>query len=390
MKSTCLFLSCFFTFLTFGQVKENYFLIDRKMASMPIEKTQNATEIAQFINSNFKTETDKIRAVFYWTASNISYDSAKISTTTLEQTQTDRLTKTLKTKKGVCYDYSLVFNEIASLIGIKSIIITGYTKQNGKIDVLSHAWCAAKIDADWYLFDPTWGSGYVNNNHYTQKLNNRYYKVTPSQMIVSHMPFDYLWQFMTFPLSHQEFIEGRTQVNKPKDKYDFIREIAKYESLNSADQYFESAQRIEKNGIKNQLILEAHTYAKKTWKIELENKISNTYNQIVTDFNEAINELNDFIYYRNNKFKPNLSDDEILKKIQSPNEKLKKCQKAVFTINYSNSPNANNINQLKRSIADAITQSETHLQFVNNYISKGKLVRKTMFSKITWLGIPLN
>jgi hypothetical protein len=30
--------------------------------------------IANYINANFKTETDKIRAVFYWTASNISYD----------------------------------------------------------------------------------------------------------------------------------------------------------------------------------------------------------------------------------------------------------------------------------------------------------------------------
>jgi hypothetical protein len=37
-----------------------------------------------------------------------------------------------------------------------------------------------------------------------------------------------------------------------------------------------------------------------------------------------------------------------------------------------------------------LVQSETHLQFVNDYLSKSKLVRKTMFSKISWFGIPLN
>ena len=31
-------------------------------------------------------------------------------------------------------------------------------------------------------------------------------------MIVSHMPFDYLWQFTNSPISHQEFIEGKNLV----------------------------------------------------------------------------------------------------------------------------------------------------------------------------------
>jgi hypothetical protein len=28
--------------------------------------------------------------------------------------------------------------------------------------------------------------------------------------------------------------------------------------------------------------------------------------------------------------------------------------------------------------------------FVKTYLSKSKLVRKTMFSKVTWFGLPLN
>jgi tagatose-1,6-bisphosphate aldolase non-catalytic subunit AgaZ/GatZ len=34
--------------------------------------------IADYINAHFQTEDNKIRAVFYWTASNISYDVDKM------------------------------------------------------------------------------------------------------------------------------------------------------------------------------------------------------------------------------------------------------------------------------------------------------------------------
>lgn len=357
-------------------------LIDKKMASIPLEKTQNTTEIARFINANFKTETDKIRAVYYWTAKNISYDVANSNNSYPQETSQDRISRTLQTHKGVCADYSLVFNEIANLTGIKSIVINGYTKQNGKIDILSHAWCASKIDNKWYLSDPTWGAGYLFKNKFNAKFNNTYFKLSPNQMITSHMPFDYLWQFLPFPISHQEFIEGKSSANKTK--YDFNSEIIRYESLTNLDQYFESAQRIEKNGIKNQLILDAYTHAKKSWSIERDNTTNQKYNLVVIDFNEAINELNDFIYYRNNKFKPTLPDEEIKAKIQIPNEKLKKCQDAIFKISATNSETATNIKNLRAQIAEALDQSETHLQFVNKYLTKNSLVRKTMFTKFSW------
>jgi len=156
------------------------------------------------------------------------------------------------------------------------------------------------------------------------------------------------------------------------------------------DQFFESAERIEKNGLKNQLISQAYTYAKSSWNTKRENENGAKYNVIVIQYNEAINELNDFIYYRNNKFKPILPDDEIKSKIHSPIEKFKKCQEGLYNVSSSSSVDANSISDFKKSITDALIQSETHLEFVNNYLSKSKLVRKTMFSKVTWYGISLN
>jgi hypothetical protein len=306
------------------------------------------------------------------------------------ETPQDRITKTFKTRKGICGDYAMIFSEIANLVGVKSVVVEGYTKQEGKVAALAHAWCAAKIENKWYLFDPTWGSGYVNNNKYTRKINNAYFKVAPSKMINSHMPFDYLWQFINNPITNQEFIAGKTQINKTKKNFDFEHEIAKYEGLSKIDQFFESAERIEKNGIKNQLISQAYTYAKTSWNTQRQNENGAKYNAIVNRYNEAINELNDFIYYRNNKFKPLLPDDEIKSKIENPIQKLEKCQESLFRIGFMGSENAASVSDLKKSIADALIQSGTHLEFVNNYLSKSKLVRKTMFSKVSWFGVPLN
>ena len=390
MKNIYLLFSFFFSLLSFGQANVSFALVDAKMTAIPANSTNSTEAIAKYINANFKNENDKIRAVFYWTASNISYDVENMFAVTISETPQDRIAKTLKTKKGICVDYATIFSETANLVGIKSVVVEGYTKQDGKVAVLAHAWCAAKIENKWYLFDPTWGSGYVNNNKYTRKINNIHFKVEPSKMINSHMPFDYLWQFINYPVTNQEFIAGKTQIIKTKKNFDFESEIAKYEALPKIDQFFESAQRIEKNGIKNQLISQAYIYAKMSWNTERENENGLKYNAIVNQYNEAINELNDFIYYRNNKFKPILPDDEIISKIQNPIEKFKKCQESLFRIGSMGSENVASVSALKKSIADALVQSETHLEFVNNYLSKNKLVRKTMFSKVSWFGIPLN
>jgi hypothetical protein len=46
--------------------------------------------------------------------------------------------KILKSKKGG--DYTKIFKEIANKVVLMETI-SGYTKQNGAVDPMSHAWC---------------------------------------------------------------------------------------------------------------------------------------------------------------------------------------------------------------------------------------------------------
>ncbi|MBF2708873.1 transglutaminase domain-containing protein [Flavobacterium soyangense] len=390
MKNIYLLLSFLFSILSFGQANVEYALIDKKMTEIPQNSNTSTDAIAHYINSNFKTENDKIRAVFYWTASNISYDVKNMFTVTINDNPQGRIAKTLKTKKGICGDYAAIFNEIAALVGVKSVIVEGYTKQNGKVATLSHAWCAAKIDKKWYLFDPTWGSGAVYNGKFIKKRNDYYFKTEPGKIISSHIPFDYLWQFLNYPITNQEFYEGKIQVNKSKKYFDYQEEIDKYEKLSDGDKAFETAERIQKNGILNNLILEQYKYKKNEFTILTHNLNIEKLNSITNDYNQAITLLNDFIYYRNKKFKPTFSDSEISKMIQIPKENLVKCQNDINLVGSVGSENTSSIASLKKNIYEALAQAEEYETFVKEYLSKSKTARKSMFTKVTWFGIPLN
>ncbi len=384
MKNIYLILSLFLSFLSFGQSQTEYTLIDNQISKIPNSSTYSTKGIANYINSNFKTDNDKIRAIFYWTASNISYDMDNRFTSNSRETSENKIKNILKTRKGVCSDYTEIFNNLANKVGIKTVIISGYTKQNGEIDTISHAWCASRINNRWYLFDPTWGSGFVNNGRFSKKIDNSYFKVSPSQSISSHIPFDYLWQFLNYPITNQEFYEGKTQINKSKEYFDFESEIAKYELSSEIDKLYDSAERIEKNGVENNLILERLKNKDKNISYLRQKINTEKLNMIANDCNQAINLLNDFIYYRNKQFSPTLPDNQIKSMIEAPKEKLIECQNAIYNVGYVGNENSSSLASLKKSIKNALAQTEEHLTFVKNYLNKSNSVRKGMFTKTTW------
>lgn len=390
MRNFVSFVFLFLSVLSVAQTKTVYTDIDNKISKIPVELNHSTTGIAKFITDNFKTDSEKIRAVFYWTATNISYDVPNMFAPNQLETVQEKIENTLKSKKGVCIHYAEVFNDISNKMGIKCRIIDGYTKQNGKVATLAHAWCAAKIENRWFVFDPTWGAGGINNGKFIKKLNNAYFKVEPSKMIDSHMPFDYLWQFLNYPVTNAEFYEGKTQLDKTKKYFDFEKEIALYCKISENDQLFESAKRIEKNGLKNALILDYYTIKKNQWNNLMQNANIDKLNAIVDELNGAVVQLNDFIMYRNKKFKPTFSDEVINKMIQTPREKLEKCQNDIFKIGIVGAENLSNLTSVKKTIAQALVQADEHAAFVKDYLSKSKFIRKTMFSKVSWLGIPLN
>lgn len=382
-----LLLTCFCSIFVLAQKKQkiqkNHDLIDVKMDNMPEAYAQSIDSVSNYIKSNFATESDRIRAVFYWTVHTISYDADNMFEVKFDENLQDRIARAFNDKKGNCFDYANIFNQLANRLGIKSMVVNGYTKWNKiKVDNLSHSWNAARIDNKWYLFDPTWGSGYVIDGIFTRRLDNKHFKVDPEIMINSHMPFDYLWQFREYPINNQEFMDGVYSGDETKQKFDYANEIIRFESLLKVEQLLEVSQRIEKGGMKNQHVSQAFVHAKTAWKNENEREKRRKFSDIINKRNEANKQLNDFIYYKNKLFQPIIPDEEIKKMIQEPRDKIIKCQQELaFFEKTATYVNKTGVDNLKKSIELVLVSAEEQLKFVNAYLAKPILDRKTLFYK---------
>ena len=381
MKLKFIFFLVILSTICFAQTANPYAIIDVKMDKIPDSLSKSTSLVVKYINENFKEQEDKLRAAFYFTASKISYDIENRYAINFNETTENKINKTLKSKKGICINYAEIFNEISNKLKIESVVIEGYTKQNGKTDYVAHAWCGVKIVNDWYVFDPTWASGYVANGKFIKKINNTFYKTDAVKAIASHMPFDYLWQFMSYPITNQEFLEGRTQVNKQKPIFDYYNEIEKFKNQSYLEKLENSAYRIEKNGIKNGLIFDR--LANK--KVEIQNlnstKTASDYNEIVANFNEAVMLFNNFIDYRNKQFKPMFNDAIIKDMAESPRDKLVNCKTQIDNLKNIDEANKINYSALKKSINETLNKANEQVTFVTNYLAKNKFGRKLSFSR---------
>ena len=367
-----------------------YSAIDKKALQLPDSLTKTTDLIASYITSNFATDKDKSRAIFIWVASYIQYDIDNMFAINFYEKKEDKISKPLKTRKGICENYATLFTDICLKSGLKSVVVEGYTKQNGFTDYIPHAWSAALIDSSWFLFDPTWGSGYVNGGKFFKKINNEYYKVSPTSLIKSHIPFDYLWQFLNYPVTNQEFYEGKTQQNTTKPFFNFKDTILVFEKQSHIDQLISSAYRVEKNGVKNSLVFDRLQHLKLEIENDRQTKSVNLYNSAVVEFNDGINGLNDFINYRNKQFIPKKTDPEIQSMIDVVESKLKAAKSTLGQISNPDANTTNMIRQLTKSIDDSSIQMKEQQDWLKLYLSKSKSGRKSMFYKVTWFGVPLN
>ena len=381
MKSHVLVFTLLFVSLSFGQAKADYNRVDSPISKIPASATVSTAAIAAYIQSKFTTPDDKIRAVFYWTTANISYDVANRIALQQEQLLEDRIAITLKTRKGVCKNYAEVFTDLANKLGVETVVVRGYTKQNGVVGRIPHAWCASKIGAKWYLFDPTWAAGYIDGGQFKKRVRDTYYKLQPEEMIASHMPYDYLWQFISNPITNAEFTTGKMLPSKIKKYIDFNQEIFKAYSLGEEEQLLASSNRIKENGVTNSMISDILSYNDSRIKYLRESESLEKLNFILKKYNEGVAELNQFIAFKNRQFKPVKNDQTLISMILSPYDKLVWCQKSLSSVGSLSEPNRSSVIGLQSSLKVALQMTIEHKNFVYQYVEKSPISRNKMFYK---------
>jgi len=362
-----------------AQKNKDYSKIDFVALLIPDSLTQSTKGIAGYINSNFSNESDKARAAFIWVTINIQYDVDNMFAINFYANKNEVIDKVLKTRKGICQHYAELYNNIINQVGIKSYVIYGYTKQNEMVNYIPHAWCAGLIDSTWFLFDPTWGSGYVHNSRFVRKINNFYFKTKPENLIKSHMPFDPLWQFLNYPVTNQEFYEGNFKVNKNKPFFNFIDTLSKFEQESNTERLISSSNRIERNGVKNSLIFDKLQENKLEIEYYKNKLVIETHNAAVSFYNDGINELNKFVQYRNKQFIPKKADNEIKNMLDTAEYSLNLSREKLNEIRNPDSNMTLSISQLNRSIEDAMKNLNDQKVFLDKYVKTNKKYRNELF-----------
>ena len=171
-------------------------------------------ELSKRIDYDFKTDIEKVRAVFTWVSLNIKYEQKQqyllempksylvFSDDDLKRRQKIENEKILKNtfnkKEGVCTGYAFLFHKICTLLNIENELVYGYVRRSlNDIGYVStsknHVWNAVRIDDEWILVDTTWAAGYVSNGVWQQKLNTNYFNISKKKLRTTHYPSEQYW-----------------------------------------------------------------------------------------------------------------------------------------------------------------------------------------------------
>jgi hypothetical protein len=199
----------------------SFFSIDWRMQNV---EAPTPDSLARFIAANYTTDLEKVRAVYSWITSHISYNtgiykpgSAAVGYT-FDPMDTasvwpsgDEMTarKVMLRKLAVCDGYSRLFKVVCEYLGIEASIVHGYGRTNGMGSQkfrTNHTWNAVRIDSAWHLLDVTWAAGHLNfRDDFVFQQNDFYFLTPPAQFIHDHYPEELRWTLLEQPPTLAEF-----------------------------------------------------------------------------------------------------------------------------------------------------------------------------------------
>ncbi|MFT3680650.1 MAG: transglutaminase domain-containing protein [Ferruginibacter sp.] len=281
---------------------ENYGFVDSRALQIPFTETNSTTALATYIQANFTTEREKLRAAYTWIANNIQYNRDSMFYRYWGEDPERKLSSVLKTRKGVCENFASLLAVIASKCGIPAYVVNGYTKVNGFVNWMGHSWCAVSLNKEWFFCDPTWD--------YNFKTDANYFLIEPASFVSTHMPFDPIWQLLEQPVTIKEFKQGYTK-GKGNPAYNYKDSITAFLQADTLVQMEGFSRRMKKAGIENDDLRTWYAYNEMKIFIVQQEKDMNRFNASVRDLNSAKILFNDFVQYRNNHMSPPRPDVEV-------------------------------------------------------------------------------
>ena len=230
MRFSFLLLALFFALSVAAQAPKSYAVIDQHALAAPTEIAENLEQLTAYLLQKATNDYEKARSFFVWTANSIKFDQKAYKGD--KRRINHSVEDILRRKKAVCFGYSQLLHEFFQRAGIRSEIISGYSKPSPdsrpEMKVPDHSWNAIRIEGKWYLLDVTWSSPGPEGGIITED----YFLSSPQRFVKSHLPENPTWQFLDFPISIAQFVNGSDGLRQDSSKlHNFRDSIARYEQL---------------------------------------------------------------------------------------------------------------------------------------------------------------
>lgn len=195
-----IFLFSAFLSLQAAAYSKDYSKIDAYAKAIPNIKTESVEALAKYLVIPAKGDSEKVRSIFTWITSHINYDWAAFENNTA---QWQEPLVTIKSRKGVCQNFSDLFTALCAAAKLEAQTITGYAKTDINTDWMlngfassNHAWNVVKVSGKWQLMEVTWAQ---NTGSMT------YFMADPHKFRSNHLPAEPQWQLTKDTMTLEEY-----------------------------------------------------------------------------------------------------------------------------------------------------------------------------------------
>lgn len=398
-------ITVFIITLTYSQVfcqkNQNDLEIKEQYKKAPLLISRSTIKLAKYLTKNDSSDSQKTLNIYTWIIHNIKYDFKALNKI---KSKKYNAKQTLRRRKGICYQYSNLFNTLCQNSGVSSREIVGYSKgssyfEDDKFFEADHSWNGVKVDSSWVLVDATWGSGllypkkqrlkrlmyqwfkkpYIKSKFkFVRRPNYEYFKAQPEFLIKNHLPVDPSWQLLKYPISLNTFESNNWGVYQNNidsiylrvvDSLEYSKKLNKYDFL-SNNQFIDiTASKANSFNSKNYQLLSSASFIN----APLNHTYTSNYESIIKNNKESIKNYKSTISLARKhqnivSFESKKNLQNILKRINYEVSKI--SQKRTKSTRYQHSKSINVLKTRDKVLDNYVTQISNLQKTVVNYKPK--------------------
>lgn len=144
-------------------------------------------ELARALTAPAQNDVERAWLIYRWVAHHLRHDSRLARQ--IGDPNRHPVESLLAAGGGSCEVYAKVTAGLLNAVGIEVQEVRGLTKSGSRPSAdgrLNHAWNVVHLEGRWWVMDPTWGAGYVQDGVFHRSPSDMFFLIPPDMAVLSH------------------------------------------------------------------------------------------------------------------------------------------------------------------------------------------------------------